>query len=64
VSADQAERYRQAAENALRQLDWCIDYFRRIHEGRLSAQLANNTAHIRRSLLQEARKPTKRRRKS
>ena len=64
MNSDQAERYRQAAENALRQLDWCSDYFRRIHKGRISAQLARNTAHIRRSLLQEAREPVKRRRKS
>ena len=28
------DRYRKAAEEALQQLDWCIDYLHRIHKTR------------------------------
>ena len=63
MATNEAQRYRQAAEETLGQLDWCIDYFRRIHKERISAQLARNTAHIR-SLLQEPREPAETRRQS
>ena len=59
MSDEHAERYRQAAENALRQLDWCVSYFRRIHKGRISAQLAKNAAHIRSALPQGGRRAAK-----
>lgn len=36
MARDQVERYRQAAEDALGQLDWCIRYLRRIHKERIS----------------------------
>lgn len=38
----QGERYRQAAEDALGQLDWCIGYLHGIHKEKISAQLARN----------------------
>ena len=54
---DQTERYRQAAEDALGQLDWCIGYLHGIRKDRISAQLAKNRAYIRRALLREAEEP-------
>jgi hypothetical protein len=59
MPTDEAERYRQAAENTLGQLDWCIRYLRRIHRERIAAQLAKNTAYIRRSLLRQAERPSR-----
>jgi hypothetical protein len=38
--------YRQAAEAALEQLDWCIDYIRRMRRKELARQLARNRAAI------------------
>ena len=52
---DDGQRYRQAAEDALEQLDWCIGYLHGIHKWRISRQLARNRAYIRRSLMREAR---------
>lgn len=57
MAKDQAERYRQAAEDALGQLDWCIGYLHGIRKQRISAQLAKNRAYIRRTLLREAPEP-------
>lgn len=57
MSAEQAERYRQAAEDALGQLDWCIGYLHGIRKERISAQLARNRSYIRRELMHEAKEP-------
>ena len=57
MTEDQGERYRQAAEDALQQLDWCIGYLHGIHKGKISRQLARNRAYIRRNLMQEAAEP-------
>ena len=54
TSKDQGERYRDAAEDALQQLDWCIGYLHGIRKGRISRQLARNRAYIRRNLMLEA----------
>jgi hypothetical protein len=54
MSQDQGARYRQAAEDALEQLDWCIGYLHGIRKGKISMQLARNRAYIRRNLLREA----------
>jgi hypothetical protein len=51
------ERYRQAAEDALGQLDWCIGYLHGIRKERISAQLARNRTYIRRALMDEADEP-------
>ena len=48
---DQGERYRQAAEDAPEQLDWCIGYLHGIHKARISKQLARNRTYIRRNLM-------------
>lgn len=57
MATDQTERYRQAAEDALGQLDWCIGYLHGIHKTRISVALARNRTHIRRALLRVAREP-------
>jgi hypothetical protein len=54
MATKQTDRYRQAAEDALGQLDWCIGYLHGIRKQRISAQLAKNRAYIRRALLREA----------
>ena len=53
----EAERYRQAAEDALQQLDWCIGYLHGIRKVEVSRALAKNRAQIRTNLLQQAEQP-------
>lgn len=53
-----AERYRQAAQDALEQLDWCIGYLHGIRKTRVSAVLARNRRFIRQSLLHEPAEAT------
>jgi hypothetical protein len=48
-----AERYKQAATDALEMVDWCIGYFVGTHKGSIASQLAKNRAHIRRDLMRE-----------
>jgi len=54
----EADRYRQAAQDALEQLDWCIGYLHGSRKGSIAAALGRNRAHIRKSLLHEAEEPT------
>lgn len=54
---DELERYRQAAEDALQQLDWCIGYLHGIRKGKISRQLAKNRTHIKRNLMREETAP-------
>ena len=53
--ADELERYRRAAEDALEQLDWCIGYLHGIRKVDISRALAKNRAHIRTQLLRRRR---------
>jgi hypothetical protein len=48
---DAVDRYRQAAEVALQQLDWTINYLHRIRKPEIARSLATNHAHIRRRLI-------------
>lgn len=57
MARDEAERYRQAAEDALGQLEWCIGYLHGIRKTSISAQLAKNRSYIRRQLMREAEQP-------
>jgi hypothetical protein len=57
MATQQQELYRQAAEDALGQLDWCIGYLHGIRKERISAQLARNRTYIRRALMDEADEP-------
>ena len=51
------ERYRQAAEDALQQLDWCIGYLHGIRKSKISKQLAQNRRYIKRELMREPAEP-------
>jgi hypothetical protein len=54
---NEAERYKQAAEDALQQLDWCIGYLHGIHKTKISAQLAKNRSFIKKELMEEPSEP-------
>jgi hypothetical protein len=48
---EEADRYRQAAEDALQQLDWAIGYLHGIHKTDISRALAKNRSYIRKRLM-------------
>ncbi len=52
TSQDQ-QRYRQAAEDALQQLDWCIGYLHGIRKTKISSVLARNRRSIQRNLMRQ-----------
>jgi hypothetical protein len=54
---EECERFRQAAEDALQQLDWCIGYLHGIRKVEVSRALAKNRSYIRSQLLQQAEEP-------
>jgi hypothetical protein len=54
---DELERYRQAAEDALGQLDWCIGYLHGIRKLDVSRALAKNRSYIRSQLLKKEEEP-------
>lgn len=49
----EAERYKKAATDALKVLDWCIWYFRYENQGEIAARLERNRGYIRRRLTGE-----------
>jgi hypothetical protein len=53
----ETERYRQAAEDALQQLDWCIGYLHGIRKVGISRALARNRGVIRTNLLERPEEP-------
>jgi hypothetical protein len=57
MASDREERYRQAAEDALQQLDWCIGYLHGINKTSISKQLAKNRTYIKSNLMNEAPEP-------
>jgi hypothetical protein len=57
MAPDETERYRQAAEDALQQLDWCIGYLHGIKKTKISTQLAKNRTHIKRNLMKQSAEP-------
>jgi hypothetical protein len=54
---DDDARYRQAAEDALQQLDWTIGYLHGIRKTEISKALAKNRSFIRRRLMGEPEEP-------
>jgi hypothetical protein len=48
---NETDRYRQAAEDALQQLDWTIGYLHGIRKTEISKALARNRSHIRKNLM-------------
>jgi len=55
--ADELERYRRAAEDALQQLDWCIGYLHGIRKNAEARLLAQNRQTIRSHLLSREDQP-------
>ena len=53
----EAEQYREAAEAALDQLQWCVAYLHGIRKVEISRALAVNRSHIRTQLMQESDQP-------
>jgi hypothetical protein len=53
----EVERYRQAAEDALQQLDWCIGYLHGIRKLDVSRALAKNRSYIRQQLMKREEEP-------
>jgi hypothetical protein len=53
----EVERYKQAANDALQLLDWCIGYLVGIHKGKIASTLARGRAHIRTQLMHESEEP-------
>jgi len=45
-----AERYKEAATEALEMVDWCIGYLTAARKEAIAAQLAKNRSHIRKQL--------------
>jgi hypothetical protein len=54
---DETDRYRQAAEDALQQLDWAIGYLHGIRKTAISKALAKNRSYIRQHLMGQAEEP-------
>ena len=54
---EEAERYRQAAEDALQQLDWCIGYLHGIRKIGISRALSRNRSYIRTNLMRTSEEP-------
>ena len=53
----EADRYRQAAEDALQQLDWVIGYLHGIRKTDISRALAKNRSYIRTQLMGRGEEP-------
>jgi hypothetical protein len=54
---EECERFRQAAEDALQQLDWCIGYLHGIRKLDVSRALAKNRSFIRSQLMKREEQP-------
>ena len=53
----EADRYRQAATDALEMLDWCIGFLVGTRKEGIAAQLAQNRRYIREKLMHEPEEP-------
>jgi hypothetical protein len=56
----EVERYRQASDDALQQLDWCIGYLHGTGKREVARSLARNRSYIRTHLLRRAEEPVPR----
>ena len=54
---DETDRYREAAEDALQQLDWTIGYLHGIRKTEISSALAKNRSFIRSRLMGRPEEP-------
>lgn len=53
----ETDRYREAAEDALQQLDWAIGYLHGIRKTEISKALAKNRSFIRQRLMRRPEEP-------
>ena len=53
----EADRYREAAEDALQQLDWAIGYLHGMNKLDISRALARNHSYIRQQLMDRPEEP-------
>ena len=53
----EVERYRQASEDALQQLDWCIGYMHGSGKKAIARSLSKNRSYIRTHLMKRAEQP-------
>jgi hypothetical protein len=53
----EADRYREAATQALEMLDWCIGYLVGTRKDKIANQLAQNRRFIRENLMKEPAEP-------
>jgi hypothetical protein len=53
----ESRRYKQALNDTLQQLDYCIGYLVGIHKNRIARQLAHNRAYIREELMKLDKQP-------
>jgi hypothetical protein len=51
--SERAERYKQAATEALEMIDWSIGFLVGSHKEKIAGQLARNRKHIREDLMRE-----------
>jgi hypothetical protein len=54
VARSEMERYREAAEDLMSQLDWAIGYLHGIRKPEVSAVLSKNRSYIRKRLMNKA----------
>jgi hypothetical protein len=54
---NEMERYRQASEDALQQLDWCIGYLHGAGKTGIARSLSRNRTYIRTHLMGRAEQP-------
>ena len=47
---DEVDRYRRAADEALNQLDWCVNYLYRVRKSAIAQVVEKNRSHIRRQM--------------
>jgi hypothetical protein len=53
----EADRYEEAATQALEMLDWCIGYLVGIHKDQIASRLAANRRYIKENLMHEPEEP-------
>ena len=55
--SSEADRYREAATQALEMLDWCISYLVGVRKEGIAARRAKNRSYIRKRLMDEPAEP-------
>lgn len=53
----EADKYEEAATQALEMLDWCIGYLVGIHKDQIASRLASNRRYIKTHLMRDPAEP-------